>query len=405
MITWFKRLPGALLRDLVKGRINLYAMSLAYIMLLSLVPLLALSFSVLKGFGVHNQLEPVLLNLLQPLGERAAEITRQLLTFVGNMKVGVLGAVGLGVLFYTVFSLMHKLVGAINYTWNTDHAGSLRQRVTDYFALLLIGPVLLFSVAGAATDALRQPYLQSLLEIGFVNQMVQWLLAWLPFALVILSMSLVYWFLPSVRVRPWAALIGGVVAGFLWKTLGLAFATFVVGSAKYTAIYSAFASLLLFLIWMYLSALALLLGSRIAFYVQFPAALRLDRKAAPAPPDKRLGLNVLWRLMEAFRAGRGPVKDEALAVDPMGSSQRAEATIQALENAGLIVQVNSRVRSWVLARAPDTVSMTEVLEALDDVALTDDAKDPAAGVLQKARVAIAREFDGVTLRQWFDESD
>ena len=97
--------------------------------------------------------------------------------------------------------------------------------------------------------------------------------------------------------------------------------------------------------------LALLLGSRIAFYVQFPAALRLDRKVAQAPPDKRLGLNVLWRLMEAFRAGRGPVKDEALAVDPMGSSQRAEATIQALENAGLIVQVNSGVRSWVLARA------------------------------------------------------
>ncbi|HGG60878.1 MAG TPA: hypothetical protein ENK26_13340 [Gammaproteobacteria bacterium] len=102
---------------------------------------------------------------------------------------------------------------------------------------------------------------------------------------------------------------------------------------------------------MLLSLAPLLLGSRIAFYVQFPAALRLDRKVAQAPPDKRLGLNVLWRLMEAFRAGRGPVKDEALAVDPMGSSQRAEATIQALENAGLIVQVNSGVRSWVLARA------------------------------------------------------
>ncbi len=405
MMAWFKNLPGALFHDLAKGRINLYAMSLAYIMLLSLVPLLALSFSVLQGFGVHNQLEPVLLNLLAPLGERAAEITRQLLTFVGNMKVGVLGAVGLGVLLYTVFSLMHKLVGAINYTWNTDHGGSLRQRVTDYFALLLIGPVLLFSVAGAATDALRQPYLQSLLEIGFINQLVQGALAWLPFAMVVLSMSLVYWFLPSVRVRPWAALIGGLVAGFLWKTLGLAFATFVVGSAKYTAIYSAFASLLLFLIWMYLSALSLLLGSRIAFYVQFPAALRARRATNRLPPDKSLGLNVLLQLIRAFRAGAGALDESALAVGPTGSSQRAEATMQALENAGLIVQVNAQVRSWVLARSPDTVLMTEVLNALDDVAPVDGATDPATRVLQRAKAAVEREFDGLTLRQWFDEID
>jgi membrane protein len=81
-------------RDVVDGSLTLHATSLVYTTLLSLVPLLAFSFSVLKSFGVHNAITPLLLNVLEPLGGRAEEVTRRIIEFVENMRVGVLGALG-----------------------------------------------------------------------------------------------------------------------------------------------------------------------------------------------------------------------------------------------------------------------------------------------------------------------
>ena len=81
---------------------------LTYVTLLALVPLLAVMFAVLKTFGVHNLIEPSLAQALEPLGEQGAEITRRVLEFVSNLRVGVLGAVGVATLFYTVVSLISK---------------------------------------------------------------------------------------------------------------------------------------------------------------------------------------------------------------------------------------------------------------------------------------------------------
>ena len=103
---FLRALPIALFHDMHQGNITLRAMGLVYTTLLSLVPLLALSFSMLKGFGVHNQMEPLLLKLLEPMGAKALELTQQILGFVDNMQVGVLGFAGLAFLLYTVISLM-----------------------------------------------------------------------------------------------------------------------------------------------------------------------------------------------------------------------------------------------------------------------------------------------------------
>ena len=82
-------------RDIAEGQLTLRAMSLVYTTLLSLVPLLAVSFSVLKGFGVESRIESLMLNVLEPMGEKGIEITEKVIGFVGNVKAGVLGGVGL----------------------------------------------------------------------------------------------------------------------------------------------------------------------------------------------------------------------------------------------------------------------------------------------------------------------
>lgn len=115
-----------IITDLSNGQLNLRAMSLVFTTILSFVPLIAVSFSVLKAFDVHNQIEPALLNLFAPMGERAAELTSNIIGFVDNVKVGLLGTLGIAFLFYSVISLLTKVEEAFNYTWRIKKLALLR---------------------------------------------------------------------------------------------------------------------------------------------------------------------------------------------------------------------------------------------------------------------------------------
>ena len=278
---WFVRLVRilyAVVRDLGDGMLSLRAMSLVYATLLSLVPLLAISFSVLKGLGVHyDQLEPRLLDFLAPLGEKGVEITEYIIAFVERVEVGVLGAVGLGFLVYTVVSLMQKIERSFNDTWQVTRHRPFAQRFSGYLIVLLIGPVLVFSSMGITASVMGSDAVAALTAIQPLGALVKLAGKLVPYFLIIAAFTSIYVFLPNTRVRVRSALVGAAVAGFLWETAGWAFASFILGSTKYTVVYSAFASLILFMIWLYLSWLILLVGASIAFYHQHPEFLTVRR--------------------------------------------------------------------------------------------------------------------------------
>ena len=274
---FMSRVLFVLVKELMGGQLNLRAMSLVYTTLLSIVPLLAVSFSVLKGFGVHNRLEPLLYNLLLPLGPNGVEITDKIIGFVENVEVGVLGSVGFALLIYTVISLMQKIESAFNYVWRIDHLRSLSQRFSNYLSVILIGPVLIFSAVGFTATVLNMEVAQRLAAIEPFGTLMLYGSKLVPYVLVCLAFTLIYIFIPNTRVRFTAALVGGVIAGVLWKITGWGFAAFIASSSKYAAIYSSFAILILLLIWMYLSWLILLVGSQIAFFVQYPKYMARSR--------------------------------------------------------------------------------------------------------------------------------
>src|SRR5262245_17774658 len=78
------RYPYALIRDLLRGELNLRAMSLVYTSLLSVVPLMAFAFSIFKGLGVHRDLEPIIFEFFRPVGDNATELTARVMSFVDN---------------------------------------------------------------------------------------------------------------------------------------------------------------------------------------------------------------------------------------------------------------------------------------------------------------------------------
>ena len=264
-------------RDLMDGMITLRAMSLVYTTLLSMVPLLAVSISVLKGFGVHDQLEPTLTSILAPLGEQSAEISAHIVGFVDNMKIGVLGALGLGLLIYTAVSLIQKIEAAFNYTWRLQNSRSLMQRFSDYLSVIMVGPVLLFSAVGITASLSSNQIVEFLNTLPYMNDLLRLMGKMLPFLLVIAAFTFVYMLVPNTRVKFRSAFYGAVIAGILWQVTGILFTSFVGGSTSYTAIYSGFAIVLVFMIWLYLSWVILLIGASISFYHQNPDQLKREQ--------------------------------------------------------------------------------------------------------------------------------
>lgn len=272
------RLVHNLTMTLAEGPMTLRAMSLVYTTLLSLVPLLAVSFSMLKALGVHNQIEPILSHVLQPLGPQGQqELTRYIITFVNNMKVSVLGFVGLAILIYTVVSLVQKVEEAFNYIWRVHKTRRLARRFSDYLSVILVGPVLAFSALGITATVMGSDLVQRLTEFHPFAVIINTAARLLPYVLIVVAFTFVYMFIPNTRVRFGAALAGGLVGGILWESAGWAFAAFVASSSRYQLIYSGFAIVIMFMIWLYVSWVILLVGAQIAYYQQYPAMLNTRR--------------------------------------------------------------------------------------------------------------------------------
>lgn len=375
------RLLYAVGRDLAEGQLTLLAMSLVYTTLLSLVPLIALAFSVLKGFGVHNQvLSPILLAFFGPLGEEGARLTEQVIQFVNNTRVGVLGALGLGFLIYTVITLLQKVELAFNSVWRLKQTRRLAQRFSHYLSVLVIGPVLIFSAIGVTAAFLGSAMIQSLLAVPFVGRLVEFAATVLPFLLVIAAFTFIYVLMPNTRVRVGAALVGAIVAGILWQTLSWAFAKFIVSSSNYTAIYAGFAIVLFFMIWLYLNWLIVLVGASISFYYQHPAYLASPQRelALSNRVKEKIALLAVTFIGRSYYSSAPPWSLEALAERMHMSPMSVAGVVRAIERAGFITETTADPPRYLPARAFETITVKELLEA---VRTAEEGSGPGAGTL------------------------
>ena len=370
------RISVAIGRDLANGQLNLQAMSLVYTTLLSLVPMLAISFSVLKGFGVHNQLEPVLLNLMAPLGEKGVEITTRIIEFVDNAKVGVLGSVGLGLLVYTVVTLMQKIERAFNFSWHVTQHRSFAKRFSDYLSVILIGPVLIFASVGLSASLQAAPVVERLAAIEPLGTLFNIVGTIVPYLLLVAAFTFIYVFVPNTKVKVKSAFVGALVAGFMWKMLGWAFAAFVVTSTNYAAIYSAFATLIIFMIWLYAGWLVLLLGASVACYHQKPE-LVTSRGDVVRPANRyreQLALLILHLIGQHHYRGQAPWTSEHLAQRLNAPIETVDEVLVALVEHGLLTRTDADPPELVPGRPFED---TNLKVALDAVRLTDPSASGA----------------------------
>ena len=401
------RIGYVVVRDLSDGMLTLRAMSLVYTTILSMVPMLAISFSVLKGFGVHNQIEPFLRNLLAPLGEQGLETSTRIIEFVENVQVGVLGLVGFILLFYTVVSLMQKIERAFNFTWHITQSRSFAQRFRDYLSVVVVGPVLVFASIGITGSLMSNSVVEALSAMFLVGDAIEIAGRLVPYAMIIGAFTFIYIFMPNTKVKFRSALTGGVVAGVLWNTAGWAFASFIVASTKYTAIYSTFATLIMFMIWLYLGWLILLVGASIAFYDQHPEHIGAQRGKLniSGRVKEKVALMTAYLIGQSFYTGRPAWTAEALSQRLEAPMEAVEAVLGAFEVSGLVRRTADEPATFLPARPLD---MTPIKDVIDAVRMADESsylnaerlprEAPVDALIETLERAADAAFSGQTLK-------
>lgn len=392
------RTAYALIRDIVMGHLTLHAMSLVYTTLLSIVPLLALSFSVLKALGVHQRMEPMLYQFFQPMGPQGIELAEQILGFVDNMKVGVLGSVGLALLVYTVISLVQKIERSFNMIWRVPDMRSMAQRFSNYLSVIMVGPLLMVSAIGVSATIFSSSVVQTLMAVEPLGTMVVFLSRFTPFMLVVAAFTFVYVFIPNTRVRVKYAFISGLVAGISWQAAAMLFASFVAGSAKYAAIYSSFAIGIILLIWVYLNWMILLLGSSIAFYLQNPGSVAKRHRVRLSPELlEKTGLALMWLVARPFHYGKPAPQQEDVESRLRVPGEITRQLSDKLIRARLITLAGDNGDYLVPACSLEMITLDGVLDAIraDEDRIVDRLPRDVPGKLLSCHVA----GDSVTFAQ------
>lgn len=396
------RLLSAVAWEFRRRLLDARAAGLVYTTLLSLVPFLAVMVSVLKAFGVHQQIEPLLSQALEPLGSSGQEITSRVVGFVSNLKVGVLGIVGVAGLFYTTYSMIDKIEQTFNAIWNVRRGRSWTRKFTDYLSVVLVGPVLIVTAFGLLASIRNHGLVQRILVLEPLGFVLVWIAEYLPYLILWGVFTFFYKFIPHTDVRTWSACVGGAAASVLWGLAGEGFAAFVAGSSKYSAIYSGFAIMILFLLWLYVGWLIILIGAQVAYFHQHPHAYEphyLWRQGTHAFRE-RTALRLLVSMAARTICGKPPASLDDLATDAGVPLPIVEDLVDELRSSGLVGRLEDS-KAFVLMTPPHLIGIQSILEILREksaglskVSTSGDAID---AVIQCRDEAAARALSGLTL--------
>lgn len=377
IITSVMRYLYAVLRDVFSGQITMRAMSLVYTTLLSIVPLLAFSFSVLKGLGIDEKLEAQMYLFLEPLGDRGVEITDKVMALVYNVNGRVLGGLSLAFFLWTAISMVQKVEESLNYVWYVSESRSFARRFTEYMFVLMIGPLAIVIALGMITALQNQSIVQYLLQNEFVGPLFVATSKLTPYFIVASVFAFLYWFMPNTRVRFVPAIVGGIAGGFIWASMVVIFTTFVATASARQAVYASFAIAIVTLIWLYLNWLILLIGAQLAFYIQNPAYLRIGRQEPRLSGSvrERLALNIMLMVGRTFREPLQKLPVQALSDALQIPSLALAPVIDDLEAKGLLT--TNEKGELLPAREMARIELREILDVARSEGETGSYREPS----------------------------
>ena len=396
------RVGHLLFRGYADDDLTIHASSLTFVTLTSLVPILAVGFALIKGFGMvgANEVSSVeQMGWFMEMPAQWQQFVLGILNIVNTTNFSALGWIGLVFFVLTAVLLLANVEKSFNRVWGVDKSRSLLRQITNYTSVLVLVP-LLIGVAGG----LKAKIAISRTDFGIdVNV---WAHSLAAFAIMWLAIGFLYVFVPNTRVRLRPAFISSLLTTLLFLGWMRMFTVMQVGVVNYGRIYGAFAAVPVFLFWMYVTWVILLLGAEFTFALQNSDTYQMEGAADSASMRLRIlvALMVLRRAGQAMAAGQGLFDTAVFARSNKAPIRLINAVVATLVGEGYLAQVASRDAGYVLMRAPDAIRVGDLVAGLIrdgggheelEGTLTMDA--PLKETLDKIEVGLRQGFGELTL--------
>jgi len=397
--------PAAVLRSLLRillimghefsgSSISLRASALTFSVVLSMVPLLAMSTAILKGLGNGSQMRIAAYRLIDQLDPDAAaakeaaqeaaaveevmpaaeepepvSLNRHLhnavdsiFDYVENTNFAALGAFGIAGLLIVVITVLNAVEDAMNAIWHTRRGRSAFRKIMDYLALLVLLPTSV-NIGLAAEAVLKSQKIMKHIAAAIPSAWtVGLLLKLLPFLFITLSLMMMYLFFPSVKVRTGAALCGALFGAVFWFIVQRLYVMLQMGVANYNAIYGSFATLPLFLVWMQLGWMFILLGAVLAYAIQNRNHYRLPGAESTARQRLQQAFDVLLTVYGNFSRAEATGEEELAAACAVRNEADLSQTVDLLISGGLLHETEQNgAAAYIPARPTEQLSAAQVV--------------------------------------------
>lgn len=331
------------------------AAALAFTSILALVPLLVVTFGALSLFPGFQSWQGdieyfIFHNFVPAMGE---QVQGYLAEFTA--KARELRALGIVFLIITVLSMLATIETTFNVIWGVRRQRPYAVRFLVYWAVLTLGPLLIGIGIVATSTVVSLPLLRDTVDTELATSR---LLPWLPLAATATAFVLCYKLIPHRPVRLRHALIGGITAALAFEAAKHLFAIYVTQFPTQQAVYGAFATLPIFLLWVYLSWVIVLIGAQLTHSLAVaPGPRRVPRDDWRAS-DLFCAFRLLRQLHLAQHRGVAVGDEELRRQEPLLDHSQMDELLRRLEDASWVARDNRY--HWVLLRDLDDVSLGDL---------------------------------------------
>ena len=375
--------------------------ALTFYTLVSIVPVLALAFAVVKGFGLAESLVQNLYSLLPQM----PEVVDYMVSFANNTLArtngGVMATIGLLTLLWAVVNLFESIEANFNKIWEVKSSRNLVRKYSDYITVVIIAPLLWIVATSVGTYTRDMLGIEGVWWLKIASKLFSLMLVWAMF-------TIIYIVLPNTKVRLRSAIMAGVFAGtgfYLFQTLFLFLMKWM---TSYSAIYGSFAALPLFLLWMQYSWKILLMGCELSFAMQNEKRYDEERELPMISRDhsQKLMIAIVIYISRSFVQGNGAVPMVAVREGLGIPSRIASKLITVLVDANILNEVKCEAKDYDVAYAPakdvtklrvsDVLSAVEQYSEYDSKEIVSRARETMVAVEaveQLKRAAAADEWN------------
>ncbi|MGL4994085.1 MAG: YihY/virulence factor BrkB family protein [Bacteroidales bacterium] len=325
------------------------ASALTYSTLLSIVPILALLFSIAKGFDQRSIVESQLMDYFP--GQK--DVLIKALTFVDSYieqsKSELFVGAGILLLLWTVLGLISNIEQSFNEIWSVKNGRSYYRRFTDFFSLIFLLPI--FMVASSGLSIYVTTMLSNSNYTHILGPVTRVIFQILPFLFTSFAFTFMFVLIPNTRVKVKYAILPGILCGISFQLFQFFYISGQIWVSKYNAIYGSFAALPLLLLWLQVSWTICLLGALLTHTSQNSRNYNFEKETSSISNRYRdfVTLIITTLIVKRFENQEPPLSGEEISYRCKIPTRLTQKILYHLSEAGILSEMyndTTRMRTY-----------------------------------------------------------